>query len=99
MRFCLMVLLLYSLETIETITMAKNNLNHEAINVLKCHIYGKLKMPCLAKWNSIGPISNFIAAMSAMEVNKAKYEIIKIRLALLFQSLINSICSNRTMLF
>jgi hypothetical protein len=40
--------------------------------VLKCQIYGKLKIPISAKWNFIGPISNFIAANNAMEVSKPK---------------------------
>ena len=32
----------------ETITIAKNNFKIEAIYVLKCQMYGKLKIPCSA---------------------------------------------------
>jgi hypothetical protein len=35
-------------------------------------MYGKLKIPISAKWNLIGPISNLIAAIKAMEVKSAK---------------------------
>jgi hypothetical protein len=37
-RFCLMVLLLYSLAIIETMTIARNNLKNAVMNVLKCQI-------------------------------------------------------------
>jgi hypothetical protein len=45
MRFCFIVLLLYSLATMETIITAKNILKNAAKNVLKCQMYGKLKIP------------------------------------------------------
>lgn len=45
MRFCLMVLLLYSLPIILTTTMAKKNLNCAAKKVVICQIMGKLNMP------------------------------------------------------
>jgi hypothetical protein len=37
-KFCFMVLLLYSLDIIETMTMARNSLKKAVIKVLKCHI-------------------------------------------------------------
>lgn len=44
-RFCLIVLLLYSLPIILTTTIAKKNLNCEAKNVVICQIIGKLNIP------------------------------------------------------
>ena len=44
-KFCLIVLLLYSLPIILTTTMAKNNLKYDAKNVVICQMIGKLKMP------------------------------------------------------
>jgi len=62
--------------------MAKNILKKDAIKVLKCHIYGKLKIPFSAKWNLIGPMSNFMAAINAIDVNRKKYASIKNLLSL-----------------
>jgi len=56
----------------ETITRSKKNFNIAAIYVLKCQMYGKLKMPASAKCNLKLPNSNFIAAINAMEVNNPK---------------------------
>jgi hypothetical protein len=48
-RFCFIVLLLYSLAIMDTMTMAKKSLKTAVTKVLKCHMYGKLKMPISAK--------------------------------------------------
>ena len=56
----------------ETITTAKNILNNAATNVLKCQMYGKLKIPWSAILISKVPKLNFIDATKAIELNKTK---------------------------
>ena len=48
-RFCLIVLLLYSLPIILTTTIAKNSLNWAVKKVVMCQMYGKSKIPTLPK--------------------------------------------------
>lgn len=55
-------------------------------------------MPCSARWNFTGPMSNFIEAIRAIDVNKIKYAKIRTLLDRLFQSLINSIFKSRNIL-
>lgn len=98
-RFCLMVLLLYSFDIIDTMTMARKSLNQAVKKVLKCQMYGKLKMPWSASWKWMSPKSKFTIEIRAMEVIRTKYMIMSTLLVLLFQSLINSICNNRTIRF
>lgn len=45
MRFCFRVLLLYSLDIMDTITIAKKSFNQAATQELKCQMYGKLNIP------------------------------------------------------
>ena len=44
-KFCFMVLLLYSFPIIDTTTIAKKNLNCDAKKVVRCQTIGKLKIP------------------------------------------------------
>jgi hypothetical protein len=60
------------LAIIDTITKSKKNLKMDAIKVLKCQMYGKLKIPCSAKWNLKNPKSNLIAAINAIDVSNTK---------------------------
>ena len=61
----------------ETITIAKNNFSIEAMYVLKCHMYGKLKIPCSAIFISKLPMLNFREAIKAIKESKTKYAKIK----------------------
>ena len=45
MRFCFNVPYEYSFAIMETMTIAKKNFKIAAMYVLKCQIYGKLKIP------------------------------------------------------
>ncbi len=87
MRFCLSVLLLYSFAVIDTITTAKKNLSIAATYVLKCQMYGKLKIPWSARRNSAPKRLNLIEASSAIADSNTKYPMIRTRDVLLCLSL------------
>ena len=87
MRFCFKVLYEYSLPIIAIITMAKNIFKSAMIKVLKCQIYGKLKIPCSAKLNFMGPNSTFIVLRNAIPKIKIKYTKVKTLDVLLYQIL------------
>ena len=56
----------------ETITTAKNILNNAATNVLKCQMYGKLKIPWSAILISLPKMVNLMELINAIELNKIK---------------------------
>ena len=91
-RFCLMVLLLYSFPIILTTTIAKKNLNCDAKNVVKCQIMGKLKIPNSPNSKVKNP-KTFIFNDESRITKKGKMKDMKIRILLVLFS--NNFCNSK----